>query len=83
MTSPGGAPGLQRCGLEAAGQHAEDPDPAPSGHGSGAAMSPSPWKWHWRGDEDVVTPFHAGAVSGRVRVPAQPTGTLASTLWTA
>jgi hypothetical protein len=28
-------------------------------------MSSSPWEWLWNGDEDVATPFHAGAVSQR------------------
>jgi hypothetical protein len=27
----------------------------------GAAMSSSPWEWLRNGDEDVATPFHAGA----------------------
>jgi hypothetical protein len=29
----------------------------------GAAMSSSPRERLWNGDEDVATPFHAGAVS--------------------
>jgi hypothetical protein len=38
-------------------------DTAPIWKGFGAAMSSSPWEWLWNGDEDVATPFHAGAVS--------------------
>jgi hypothetical protein len=30
---------------------------------NGAAMSSSPWEWLWNGDEEVATPFLAGAVS--------------------
>jgi hypothetical protein len=46
--------------------------------GLGAAMSSSPWGWLWNGDEDVATPFHAGAVSRGAHLkagcphPAQP-----------
>ena len=38
-------------------------DTAPIWKGFGAAMSSSPWERLWKGDEDVATPFLAGAVS--------------------
>jgi hypothetical protein len=49
--------------------------------GFGVAMSSSPWEGLWKGDEDVATPSHAGAVSGlqcirRVRAPGLQKGAL-------
>jgi hypothetical protein len=44
-------------------QMGEPFDTAPRWNGFGAAMSSSPWEWVWNGDEDVATPFHAGAAS--------------------
>ena len=38
-------------------------DTAPVEKGNGVAMSSSPCERLWNGDEDVATPFHAGAVS--------------------
>ncbi len=42
--------------------------------GNGAAMSSSPWEWLWNGDEDVATPFHAGAVSRCALYPVRGQG---------
>jgi hypothetical protein len=49
----------------------------PSGRVFGAAMSSSPWEKLGNGDEDVATPFNAGAESRCAHAP----GTMASTLW--
>jgi hypothetical protein len=42
-------------------RHGAHLDTAPFCKGFGAAMSSSPWEWLWNGDEDVATPFLAGA----------------------
>ncbi len=54
--------GLGRLGV-GLGRKGAHLDTAPFWKGFGAAMSSSPWEWLWNGDEDVASPFHAGAVS--------------------